>query len=191
MPAVKKFNRKLWMQLHGYASLFFLPFACVYAISGALHIWAEPHEFEKHIISLTQLQPQAPDTQADVQALIKAELAKNHLSQPEGDLKQRGKSFVWGKNNDRLVKYTPDPQDPHRASLQLSQITFYGRMISFHKGKGSNLLDVLGTGFALLLVCSYLSGLLLALKTAWMQKASLVSLALGLFVTLACLLLGF
>lgn len=186
-----KFNRKLWMQLHGYVSVFFLPLACLYAISGVLTIWVDPDTVHKSTLELTALTPMAPVAPDSVRALITAELQQRQLPLPSGELKQKNTQFEWGERNGLQVQYRHSEQNPQNASLRIIRPTFFGHLMAFHKGKGGTLLNLLASGFALLLLSSYLSGLLLALKTTWMQKAAWIALILGVVVSVSAVFWGF
>ncbi|PIQ24018.1 hypothetical protein COW36_05730 [bacterium (Candidatus Blackallbacteria) CG17_big_fil_post_rev_8_21_14_2_50_48_46] len=187
---MKKFDRKLWMQIHGYLSIFFLPLACLFALSGTLYMWIEPQETSKQTFELSALTPIAPVTPELVKDLVLNELKSHKISAPQGELTQKGNRFLWGKKSGVQVQYQPSESNPQSATIKLSQPTFFGRLMAIHKGKGGTLLNSLTTGFAILLLGSYLSGLLLALKTTWMQKASLISLVAGVFVSVIAFIWG-
>lgn len=173
------------MQLHGYLSIFFLPLACVYAFSGSAYLWLDPKESLQMTIEIQNLVSIVPVTEEKIKAVILQELPKNGIfSSPRGKLKQQGNRFSWGDQRHLRVKYYVSAQNPQTAILKISTPTLYGRLIGFHKGKGSGLIKGLGTGFALLLIVSYLSGLFLALKTTWLKKFTILSFIIGLILTL-------
>lgn len=173
------------MQLHGYLSIFFLPLACVYVISGSAHLWLTPKESVQLIKEIQNVEPIAPVTQEKVRQLILQQLPKNSIfSSPRGKLKQHGDNFSWGEQRHLKVKYSISALNPQTAFLKITTPTLYGRMIGFHKGKGAGFIKALGTGFGLLLIVSYLSGLFLALKTTWLKKTTIMSFFIGLIITL-------
>jgi hypothetical protein len=185
-PARRPFRRTLWMRLHAWGSVFFLPLACVYALSGALALTQEPATRWNRTLELSDLRPMAPISPDAVATLIRAELARADLPLPPGHLQQQGRIYRWGSKQQVEVKYTPSEHDPRAARLRVSGPTLYGRLIGFHKGRGG-LHTALAIGFAVLLLMSYASGLWLALKTPWLKVSSLVILAAGALLTLLAL----
>lgn len=171
------------MKWHGYLSIFFLPLALLYVVSGSLYLWADLDTQVKEKVTLYGLEPDAPVEADLVRALLKRELAARGYSIPQDELKQDDEGeYVWRTNRSYRVVYRPSSSTKGKAYITVYNSTLYGRLLNFHKGKGSDLFDILGTSFAVLLIFSYLSGVYLAFKIPAMRKWSVMSFLLGLSV---------
>ena len=185
VKAMKLLARKNFQRLHGYLSIFFLPLALIYIISGTLYLWLDVDTFEKEKITLYDLKPSSPHALADVEALLRAELGSRQYSIPRETLylsDEESDKFKWRSGRSYRVEYRPSSSTKGKAYITIYQSTLYGRLINFHKGEGGVFFDVMGTAFALLLLISYLSGLFLALKLDSMRRGTWLSMLLGALV---------
>ena len=74
-----KFDKSLWMKVHLYLSLFFLPAALIYALTGALYIFDVRENADAKIQEFTL--PSIPQ-QGEEQAAILSVLHANNLKVP-------------------------------------------------------------------------------------------------------------
>jgi|GEM_PF-5898886 len=188
---MKLLNRKNLQRIHGYLSIFFLPFALIYMVSGVLYLWADLDTFEKEKITLYGLEPESPRELREVEALLRSELDERgykipregiYLSDDEAD------EFKWRSGRSYRVEYRPSSSTEGKAYIRIYESTLYGRLLNFHKGEGGAIFDFLGTAFACLLLVSYLSGLFLALKLDSMRRGTWVSMILGATVVVVVLI---
>jgi len=183
--------RKRWMQIHAYLSIFFFPFALLFATSGVLYLWSDLETKTGEDIILQELTPEAPTTLDDVEALLREQIKQNNWAVPTGTLSKRGNKFRWGSTTSTFIEYQASSTIKSEATLTLNKVNFYGRLLNFHTGKGSSLMDTLGTLFAILLIVSYLSGTVLAFKTKWMRTSTIIAFSLGLITLILALSFGF
>jgi hypothetical protein len=174
------------MRIHSYLSILFLPLALVYAISGIAYLFADWDTSNKNRITLYDLEPESPRILEHVEPLLREQLKANNYPIPTGELNEDDEDeahFEWKSGRSYTVKYRPSSSTKGKAYISIRQKTFYGRLISFHKGDGRDLLDILGASFACLLIFSYLSGVYLAIKIPYLRIGTLIALIVGALLT--------
>lgn len=172
-----KFSR----QIHIYVSLFFLPLALLYALSGVLFLcgFNQDSGAEKKTLYLQKRMDKSSIAE-DVQSLLQ----DNHIALPKDfePKKAKGGGIMYG-----TPAYSVVVRDTNKGvSVEVIERSFIGLVMLLHKGKAKWYFDVLAYGFALALVLLYVSGLVMAnlhkiRKKAWMTvwAGFVIALVLG------------
>lgn len=154
---------KLFRQIHMELSLFFLPLALLYAITGALYLGGFNQDSGAKIWKFT-----LPKMQKEsLPQAVNDELLKNGLK-PIKDLtlkKGKGNSLLLG-GVDYSVTLSEDKGNS-RWNMKVVKRGFWGNLIMLHKGKAKWYFDVLAYAFAASLIIFYFSGLMM---TKFCQK---------------------
>lgn len=175
---------KFFRQIHIYFSLFFLPVAILFSISGVAYIFGfnqdvgikkESYIMQKNII---------PGKESE--ELVKF-LKERGLKIPnDTELKQKGKgkeaTLTMGG-----VHYSVDmsARDDGSYEVVLKTRSLLGDMIMLHKNKGEWYFAILGVGFGVILFVLYFSGLMMTLFASKKDRMrQYITLFLGLCVTL-------
>lgn len=168
---------KLFRQIHIELSLFFLPLALLYAITGALYLsgFNQDSGAKKWKFSLPQMhREELPKAVDDL-------LLKNGLSPiKDTELKQgRGNSFMLGG-----AAYSASlTEDANGWRVNVTKRGFWGNMIMLHKGKVEWYFNVLAYAFAASLLALYFSGLMMTKFCKNRRKRALLVVALGFIVS--------
>ena len=178
-------SQQTWFKIHLYLSLFFLPLAFIYAITGGLIILGNYGDFHKenHVIKLTT---QFPQTLEGQQEIVTNFLKEQKIPIPKGTPKiVRGK-FIWGRLSGVFVNLKTT-KNGYSGNLFVRQAGWLNSLVMLHKAKGGKAFDHLGISFAIAMIILYLSGIILVWKAKPKRKAMAVSFILGTIVTIACI----
>ncbi|MDO7253160.1 PepSY domain-containing protein [Helicobacter cappadocius] len=170
---LKKFSR----QFHIYVSVFLLPMALLFAITGIVYILGVNQDFgatkQKWVIEETIPQEKQFDYLIDF-------MRKNNISFPQNiEPKQYRGTLMIGS-----AKYavTINSQEG-KTIIQSIKRSFLGNMIMLHKAKAKWYFDILSIAFGLALVLFYVSGVIMTAFCKNNRKEILISLVLGFIVT--------
>lgn len=164
---------KLFRQIHIELSLFFLPLALLYAITGALYLSGFNQDSGAKIwkYSLPQVQKE------DLPRVVNDELLKNGL-EPIKDPELRK-----GKRNSLLLggaAYSVSlTEEKGGWNMKVIKRGFWGNLIMLHKGKAKWYFDVLAYAFATSLIIFYFSGLMMTKFCQKRRKRALLVTGLG------------
>ncbi|AJC86723.1 membrane protein [Campylobacter sp. RM16704] len=175
-------KNKFFRQIHIYISLFFLPLAFLYALTGFAYIAGFDGESGAKI--------QNYKVQAVIQKGAEAEflidfLNKNSLKLPsslEPKLNKKGNGIELG-----TISYTASiiKIDENNYEIITKERSLLGNMILLHKDKGMWYFSVLGLAFALAMIVLYISGLLITLIAIRKDRGKqIVVLGIGFVITL-------
>ena len=181
-------KKKNWMQIHTYLSLFFLPVALIYALTGVLYIFEirQDSGARIHTIPLES----APEKGKE-QEIILSTLKENNLKIPKNT-----KVTNFRGNMPRMGNVYYDvviSQDKNGAMLRATQRNLYGVLMLMHKSVGTkfqlgsfrfSLFDFIAIGFGISLVIFYLSGLIVTSFCKRNRKAAFGILGVGLIITI-------
>lgn len=172
---------KIFRKIHIYLSLFFLPVALLYALSGALYIAGIHGETQGKIVLNAAPQP-GEEISAILFALKGANLPAPQNTEPKKDKKgnlQIGNAFFSAALSCK----------GETCEVQTTKRGFIGILILLHKAKLGWYFNILAYGFALSLVIFYISGLFMTLFNSKKDRAAqYTTIALGIVV---CVLLGY
>lgn len=182
-------NTAAWVKIHGYISMFFLPLALFYAITGSFVIfgnWGELSK-EKHPINLDHQLLQDVNAQKAVVVEFLQKTGEKNL--PVGEPKLIRNEFFWGQPSSINLNIEKGEKDGE-ATLHLRRPDLLFSMIILHKAKGGRLFDYLGFSFALAMIIMYLSGVFIFWKIKSKRTALSLTFLAGTVVTLAVIYLS-
>ncbi|MBF7045987.1 hypothetical protein IY974_05360 [Campylobacter volucris] len=176
-------KNKIFRQIHIYISLFFLPLAFLYAITGFSFLAGIDGDVGSKI--------QEYKVQAVIQKGAEAEflidfLKQNNLALPSS-LEPK-----FNKKNHNIIEigklhYSVSIEKINENEYKISTKTrsLLGDMILLHKDKGMWYFSILGLAFALAMIILYFSGLLITLVAIRKDRGKQITvLILGFIVTL-------
>jgi hypothetical protein len=151
---------KIWCEIHSYVSMFFLPLAVIYAVTGGLSIVGE-HEGGPGRMGPPPSQQALPG-RADVE---------RHYPSPQ----ESGREVAPGSPEEGREEGEGGP-DMKRGGLLF-------KLTMLHKAKGGVGVKVLGMLFATAMVMMYFSGIWICWANRERRRRMLVTAAAGLMVT--------
>ncbi|RAX54923.1 hypothetical protein CCY99_01915 [Helicobacter sp. 16-1353] len=180
-------TKKMWMKIHTYLSLFFLPAAFIYVLTGVLYIFdfkqdsgAKIYEFKLE---------SAPKKGEELEAIIKV-LSENNLKIPSNTELKSGRNSVIMGNTKYQISLT---QNNNGAVVKVTDRSIYGILVLMHKAKGEkndvfgfkiSFFDLIAIGFGLSMVIFYLSGLIMTSFCKKNRKFAFRILFAGLIITI-------
>ena len=177
---------KFFRLLHIYVSLFFLPMALIYAISGIAYIfgakddiWADKAQYK---VNATLIKGQEQELLLDILKEQGIKIPSN--TKLRNDRKQGGLSMGG-------IHYVINAKQEKPDELLITTMTrsWLGDIILLHKDKGGWYFSVLAVGFGIALLLLYISGLIITLFASKKDRSSqLIVLALGVII---CALLAY
>lgn len=183
-----KISKKFWIKLHLYLSLFFLPLAIIYALTGVGYIYDIRQDAGAKI---TKIPLDSMPKKGEEQGLMLALLKEHNLEIPS-DISIR---IARGNVSMGNVYYgaTILKERDGGVVMQVTKRNLYGVLLLMHKSKGSKFkigdfafswFDFLAMGFGVSLLLFYLSGLIMTSFCKKDRIASFGALGFGLFVTI-------
>lgn len=180
----------VWMRTHNYVSVFFLPVALLYAVTGGLYILGVHGGADrKEIIEVVSAQPMPQDIEA-LRTFVGTQLQDRNLRLPEGDAQLGRGMFIWGQPTGYHVMLEP-PKGPTATRIVCITPASYSRLVFLHKAKCGTPFRVLGIAFAIAMPLIYLSGLVISWRAVSRRRTSIATLAAGAMVTLILAWLSF
>lgn len=176
-------KNKLFRQIHIYVSLFFLPCAVLFALTGIAYILGADQDTGLKVETYKLVKNIEPGKEKD--ALIQY-LQENNLKVPSDAEATQGK----GKNNEITIggahysaNITPVAQNEYVITLKTRSLL--GDMIMLHKDKGAWYFSVLSIGFGIALFLLYISGLIITLFASKKDRQKqLATLGAGVVITI-------
>lgn len=180
----------VWMRTHNYVSMFFLPVALLYAVTGGLYIMGVHGGADrKEIIEVATAQPLAQDAKA-LQTFVGAQLQDRKLRLPEGDAQFGRGTFIWGQPSGYHVMLEPLKGSTGTRIVCITPAS-YSRLVFLHKAKCGTPFKALGIAFAIAMTLIYLSGLVIGWRAVSRRRTFLATLAAGALVTVILVWLSF
>ena len=172
---------KNFRNIHIYLSLFFLPLALMYALTGIVYICGFNQDIgaTKQTYTLTQNIEKGKEVDA-----ITEFLKNNHLAIPSNLTPKKNRN---GGVEIGGVHYSVSLAQASDSTYSLTTLkrSILGDMIMLHKAKAMWYFNILAVGFGITLVLLYVSGLMITLfNIKKNRKSQYVTLALGFIVTL-------
>lgn len=180
-------KNKFFRLVHIYMSLFFLPVALLYAITGIAYIFGADQDtgmkeqrFEKFVVL------NAGKQREEVLEILK-ELNIKIPSKTELKADKRENAFIMGGTHYSIsIK-----QNPQKLVIISKERSILGDMIMLHKDKGEWYFAVLGVGFGVALMILYLSGLFITMFASKKDRGKQISvLVAGCVITLLLMYLS-
>lgn len=182
-------KNKLFRQIHIYVSLFFLPCALLFAITGIVYIFGFNQDVGMKVESYKLVKN--IDAGKEREALIDF-LIENNLKVPSNtDIIKTKKGKGKGSNENGITigglhysaSITPISSNEYNITLQTRSLL--GDMILLHKDKGAWYFSVLSVGFGITLFLLYISGLMITLfANKKDRKKQFMVLGIGFIVTI-------
>lgn len=159
-----KLHRKFWMQMHLYLSLFFLPAALIYAITGVLYIFEIRQNSGATIIDIPlDSMPQKGQEEEFIITILK----NKNLQIPKDTQLHMMKGSLTMGNIKYSVSLSKDKEG--KPILRTIDRGLYGILMLMHKSTGSkheiagfklSYFDFIAIGFGFSMLLFYLSGLI-------------------------------
>ncbi len=180
----------VWMRTHNHVSMFFLPVALLYAVTGGLYIMGiHGGTDQKVIVEVAPEQPLPQDVRA-LQRFVTTQLQDRKLRLPEGDAQFGRGTFIWGRPCGYHVMLEP-PKGSTGTRITCITPALYSRLVLLHKAKCGTPFKVLGIAFAVAMALVYLSGLVIGWRAVSRRRTFLATLAAGALVTVILAWLSF
>ena len=173
-------NRMQLMTAHALLAAFILPVAVMFAITGSFYTWGVKGSYFDDVHEIALAKPLNADASALTQ-LAESSLNDLNISAPEGQpkLKTLGNSYLleWtGSSKDLILEPT---ENDLIARLTIKNTSWYRHLVQLHKAKGGSAFKVYAVIFATALGLLLLSGIIMALQTPQLKKATLISALAG------------
>lgn len=170
-------SKSMWMKVHTYLSLFFLPAAIIYALTGALYIFNIRADSGANI---TEFEVQNVQKGKEKE-LILNELATRNIEIPKNtELREARGSQMMGNiaYNVMLIK---DKSGSYK--IRVVDRSLYGILVLMHFSKGKFYFDIIAVGFSISLMIFYFSGLIMTSFCKKKRKPALLTFFAGLAIT--------
>lgn len=177
---------KFFRLTHIYVSLFFLPMALLYAVSGVAYIFGA-----KDDIFATKIEYEANATlvKGQEKELLLSILNEKGIQIPSNTKLRNDKRLGGVSMGGIHYSINAKQQAPDELIITTMTRSLLGDIILLHKDKGAWYFSVLAVGFGIALAVLYLSGLMITLFASKKdRKAQLIVLTLGIVI---CLVLGY
>ncbi|MBZ7930102.1 hypothetical protein ACD575_02085 [Campylobacter sp. LH-2024] len=173
-------KNKIFRQIHIYLSLFFLPCALIFAISGITYIlgFNQNVGLKVQTYKLNQYIQKGKEREALIEYLIENKLKLPSNIEP---IKSKNKGITIG-----TVHYSANiaPINENEYLITLNTRSLLGDMIMLHKDKGLWYFSILSIGFGVTLFLLYISGLIITFfANKKDRKRQLFVLSLGFLIT--------
>lgn len=171
-------KNKLFRQIHIYISLFFLPLALLYALTGMAYILGFDQD--------SGLKENTYNVNFEIQEGKEKELVTNFLK--ENNIKLPKDEIMEAKDGDFVLGSAAYSVELHQNEGKFVLITkersFLGNMIMLHKNKVAWYFSVLGIAFGLTLLVLYLSGIMITLVAIKKDRRNqILTILVGFIVT--------
>ena len=180
MTVPAKLTSKFWMKIHLYVSIFFLPVAMIYAVTGGTEICGYHGSSRELTLEVPLIEPLQDDIDSQ-QSFVAEQLVKNGLPIPRGNPQIRRGQFVWGRPTGRNVILMT--QSSYIARIRVEMPDFYNQLANLHEARGGIAFNTLGVVFAIAMIVIYISGILICWKAVKLRRAIVISFLIGLAAT--------
>lgn len=174
-------KNKLFRQIHIYVSLFFLPCAVLFALTGIVYILGADQDTGLKVENYKLVKNIEAGKEKD--ALIQY-LQENNLKIPSNTevIKGKDKGVTIGGAH-YSANIAPIAQNEYAITLKTRSLL--GDMIMLHKDKGAWYFSVLSIAFGIALFLLYISGLIITLFTSKKDRQKqLATLGAGIIITI-------
>ncbi len=182
------FKAATWTRIHNYMSAFFLPLAILFIMTGALYMLGVHDTVKEQKIDF-QFERSLLQDPVTLAAAVKDKLEENGMKMPAGVPVRKRDGYAWGKMNGVSVRLMPDLENGE-FQLTVSTPGWYDDLMAAHKGKAGTLFKIFSILFAIALLLTYFSGVILALKNARARRPTQLAIAGGFLATVLLLILS-
>lgn len=177
-------QKKHWMKIHTYLSLFFLPMCLIYVLTGVGYIFDLKDSAGAKTQSVALVGELNEGDLGDlkvVESAILTTLKESNLKIPSNTAlrAQKGNLTMGG------IKYSVTLQKGKdgRFEVKTMERSIYGVLVLMHKAKGAAHFNALAICFAISLTLFYLSGLIVTSFCKKNRKSAFATLGVGFAVT--------
>ncbi|HEG0613961.1 TPA: hypothetical protein SB591_000349 [Campylobacter coli] len=174
-------KNKLFRQIHIYVSLFFLPCAVLFALTGIVYIFGADQDTGLKVENYKLVKNIEVGKEKD--ALIQY-LQENNLKIPSNTEVIKGKDkgvTIGGAHYSANIALVAQ----NEYAITLKTRSLLGDMIMLHKDKGAWYFSVLSIGFGIALFLLYISGLIITLFASKKDRQKqLATLGAGVVITI-------
>ncbi len=181
-------NKKNWMQIHTYLSLFFLPAAFIYVLTGALYIFEIRQNSDAKIYDLKL--DFTPKKGEEVKTILNTMIDNNLPIPKDTNLKTiKGNPMIGDIKYSATLRKNKDGS----TSVYVIDRGIYGILMMMHKSGGKkydilgfklNFFDLIAITFSISMIMFYLSGLIVTSFCKKNRKNAFTCFSLGLIVTI-------
>ena len=173
-------KNKFFRQFHIYLSLFFLPCAFIFALTGIAYIFGINQDIglEKQIYTLNE----RIEKGQEIEKLLDF-LKDNNIKIPSNTqtIKSKDKGITIGSTH-YSVSIAENGENQYQITTKTR--SFLGDLIMLHKDKGAWYFSVLSVGFGVSLFLLYISGLMMTLFASKKdRKNQILVLIAGILIT--------
>lgn len=184
-------QKKHWMKIHTYLSLFFLPMCLIYVLTGVGYIFDLKDSAGAKTQNLALVgelnESDLSDLKLAESAIINT-LKENNLKIPSNTTlrSQKGNLTMGG------IKYSVTLQKGKDGAFEVKTMerSIYGTLVLMHKAKGAAYFNALAVGFAISLTLFYLSGLIMTSFCKKNRKSAFATLGVGFLITVIAIFLS-
>ncbi len=173
-----KINKKHWMKIHTYLSLFFLPVAIIYALTGALYIFNVRENALANIY--TYKMDFKPNEGEEARVIIDLLQKYNHAIPSNTEVRISSDNVMMGN-----MKYRAEIVKEKNGEyiFRVTNRSLYGVLLLMHKSKGKYYFDIIAVSFSISLMIFYLSGLIATSFAKKNRKTAFSILLSGFIIT--------
>lgn len=176
-------DKKRWMWIHTYLSLFFLPTVVLYIVTGVVAICDLEHKWEGKTQFLEIERLPKPGEEVE---FIKGVLESHNLPMPSNtDIKiYESGAVMMGTLSYRVVAYgsfDKQTKEPYYR-LMVLKCNLFGIMLGLHVSFNTPFFDIVAVCFSISILIFYLSGLVMTKFCKGKRKSAVWVLLGGIFV---------
>ena len=182
-------QKKHWMKIHTYLSLFFLPMCLIYVLTGVGYIFdlKDSAGAKTQNLALVGELNDLSDLKLAESAIINT-LKENNLKIPSNTAlrEQKGNLTMGG------IKYSVTLQKAKDGAFEVKTMerSIYGTLVLMHKAKGAAYFNTLAICFAISLTLFYLSGLIMTSFCKKNRRNAFATLGAGFAITAIAIFLS-
>lgn len=182
-------QKKHWMKIHTYLSLFFLPMCLIYVLTGVGYIFdlKDSAGAKTQNLALVGELNDLSDLKLAESAIINT-LKENNLKIPSNTAlrEQKGNLTMGG------IKYSVTLQKAKDGHFEVKTMerSIYGTLVLMHKAKGAAYFNALAICFAISLTLFYLSGLIMTSFCKKNRRNAFATLGAGFAITAIAIFLS-
>ena len=182
-------SKKFWMRIHLYVSMFFIPMALIYAITGGLEIMFTFHGYSHEEVIEISLNEPLSDDLSDLESWVAKQLNERQLPVPHGHGEMQRGQFIWGRPTGINVALRRNRTE-NTVRIRHEVPDFYNRLANLHEGRGGQAFNIMAMSFSVAMILIYISGILICWKSVKLRRLVLASLSIGLVVTAIAIMMS-